>query len=51
MFFFYFIGVLYFMNKIYDLIIFECLVIEYYLNFIDNDLEVIKFFKVWYLIL
>lgn len=44
----YFIGTLYLMNKIYDLITFERSATEHYSNLTDNDLEVIKFSKVWY---
>lgn len=44
----YFIGALYLMNKIYDLITFERSATEHYSNLTDNDLEVIKFSKVWY---
>lgn len=44
----YFIGTLYLINKIYDLITFERSATEHYSNLTDNDLEVIKFSKVWY---
>ena len=36
------------MNKIYDLITFERSATEHCSNLTDNDLEVIKFSKVWY---